>query len=351
MSKFAIVTDSCADLDAALRQKYDIDYVNMRYIYDDRDVPASLDWEFMPYHDFYDLMRKGVRIKTAQVPDTEYEEKFISYLKKGMDILLISCSSALSSSFAAGKKVARDLSEKYPERKILCIDSLNSCMGLGLICMWASHLRCKGMTVEEVFAEVESHKLCANQFATVQDLNYLKRAGRVKAAAAFFGGIMQVKPVIISDAKGQNFAIEKAKGRKASLSRIVELFLESYDKDFYFNDVYVAHADDIAAAEQMRAVLREKLGDDVKIEISVIGPIVGASVGPGTVAVYGFGKKSDGKPINCLFCGCAFSQAAFFMGGKSKIKTKSRAILPDIVDESKRLLYNYFEKNKGWCLI
>ena len=97
MNKFAIITESCADLTKELRQKYDIDYVNMRYIYDDNDVPASLDWEYMPYRDFYDLMRNGTRVKTAQVPNADYEEKFTAYLEKGYDILSISCSSALSS--------------------------------------------------------------------------------------------------------------------------------------------------------------------------------------------------------------------------------------------------------------
>ena len=291
MNKFAIITDSCADLTKELRQKYDIDYVNMRYIYDDNDVPASLDWEYMPYRDFYDLMRNGTRVKTAQVPNADYEEKFTAYLEKGYDILSISCSSALSSSFAASEKIAESLKAKYPERKIYCVDALNSCMGEGIINLWASNMRAAGKTVDEVYAEIEAHKLEVNQFATVQDLTYLKRAGRVKAAAAFFGGLMQVKPIIISDAKGQNFAVEKVKGRKPSISRIIELFVESYNRQADFKNVYVTHADDEETAKAIKTELEAKLGADVKVSIGVIGPIVGASVGPGTICIYGFGKK------------------------------------------------------------
>ncbi|MBP5177469.1 MAG: DegV family protein [Clostridia bacterium] len=291
MDKFAIITDSCVDLDKDLRDRYDIDYVSMRYLYDDKDVPASLDWEHLSYHDFYDLMRKGTRIKMAQVPSEEYFKKFSYYLEKGMDVLSLSCSSALSASYFAGEKVAEELRKRYPERKIYCVDSLSACMGLGIINLWASTLRAGGKKIDEDYAEIEAHKLEVNQFATVADLNYLKRAGRVKAAAAFFGGIMQVKPIIISDAAGQNFAIEKVKGRKQSISRIIELFCQSYDRNAPFGEVFVSHADEPDTAEEMRAVLSEKLGADVKISVGVIGPIVGASVGPGTVAVYGFGKK------------------------------------------------------------
>ena len=291
MNKFAIITDSCADLDKATREKFDIDYVSMRCLYDDKDIPASLDWEYLPYKEFYGLMRRGTRIKMAQVPAGEYGEKFTKYLEQGYDILSISCSSALSASYFSSEKVSAKLMEKYPDRKIFCVDSRNACMGLGIIALRASKLRAEGKSIEEVYADTEAHKLESNQFATVEDLNYLKRAGRVKAAAAFFGGLMQVKPIIISDAAGQNFAVEKVKGRKASISRITELFLDSYDKNSYYNDVYVSHADDEATAEAVKVDLQSKLGDGVNVYVTVIGPIVGASVGPGTVAVYGFGKK------------------------------------------------------------
>ncbi|MBO4572878.1 MAG: DegV family protein [Clostridia bacterium] len=290
MKDFVIITDSCADLDKALREKYDVSYVNMRFSYDDKDFPASLDWEALPYKEFYALMRDGKRIKTSQVPVEEYRKAFESALKDGCDVLSVSCSTALSASYNASLRVKEELKNEYPDNEIYCVDALNSCMGLGLLCIWAAKLRSEGLSAAEVYEKLNENKLKMNQFATVEDLNYLKRAGRVKASSAFFGGIFQVKPIIISDAIGQNFAVEKVKGRKTSVDRIVELFAAAYDKNSPMKTIAVSHADDEATADLMVEKLKEKLGD-VEIIKAVIGPIVGASVGPGTVCIYGFGDK------------------------------------------------------------
>ena len=119
MSNFAIITDSCSDLEKDLRVKYDIDYVCMRCLYDGNDEPASLDWDFMPYKDFYGKMKSGAFIKMAQVPFNDYYEKFSYYLEKGQDVLSVSCSTALSASYHASVKAAKELKEKYPDRKII----------------------------------------------------------------------------------------------------------------------------------------------------------------------------------------------------------------------------------------
>ena len=292
MRQFAIVTDSCGDLAKNLREKYQIDYVPMRLNYDDVDVPASLDWEFIPLKDFYNLMRNGKRIKTSQVNAEEYRKNFSDYLENGMDVLYIACSSALSTSYHASVLVRDELKEKYPEGKVICIDSLNSCLGLGLICIAASKLRAQGKTIDEVAEYVENNKLKMNQFCTVEDLTYLKRAGRVSTASAVFGGLLQVKPIIISDAVGNNYAMEKVKGRKKSIDRIAELFKEAYDENGEFQTIGIAHADAEVDADLLAAAVLEKLGNkNVEVITSYIGPIVGASAGPGTIAVYGFGKE------------------------------------------------------------
>ena len=158
MKNFAIVTDSCGDLGENLREKYGIDYAPMRFSYDDVDVPASLDWEYVPLKDFYDLMRKGKRIKTSQVNAEEFRQKFEEYLDKGEDVLYIACSSALSASYKTSLTVRDEMMKKYPDRKIICVDSLNSCLGLGLICIAASKLRAEGKTIEEVAEYTEKTK-------------------------------------------------------------------------------------------------------------------------------------------------------------------------------------------------
>ncbi|MBO5327741.1 MAG: DegV family protein, partial [Clostridia bacterium] len=217
MKPFVIVTDSCSDLPKELRDRFNIDYLYMHFIYDGNDVLASLDWEFVPVKDFYNLMRNGTRITTAQVTTPDYLEAFEKYVKNGFDVLSISCSSALSGSYKASTIAREEVLKKYPDAKIICIDSLNSCMGLGSMCINASIMREEGKPIEEVAAYIEENKLYYHQIATVDDLAYLKRAGRVSATSAFFGSILKIKPIVISDAIGQNFASEKVKGRKASI--------------------------------------------------------------------------------------------------------------------------------------
>ena len=297
MRKFAIITDSCSDLYKDIRDKYDIDYVKMRFIVDGNDYPASLDFEEFSVHDFYNLMRDGKRIRTAQVTEATYIEAFEKYLAQGMDVLSISCSSALSASINGSYSARDKLLEKYPDAKIICIDSLNSCSGLSIICMTASTLRSEGKSIEEVAEYIEAHKLEVNQLATVDSLEYLKRAGRVSSVSAVFGGMLQVKPIIISDAIGQNASVEKVKGRKNSLNRLIELFKEYY-VDAPYQKIIVAHADCEEDAIQFKAMVEEARPDkNIDVELKYIGPNIGASVGPGTMAIYFYGKEVTYKAV------------------------------------------------------
>lgn len=289
MKKFVIITDSCSDLEKDLRIKYDIDYVPMHYRIDDKDYVASLDWEELSAPDFYNVMREGKRIYTAQVNAIDYQEKFESYIKKGFDVLYISCSSALSASVKSSYQVRDELLAKYPESKIICIDGLNSCSGLGILCIKASELRSEGKTIEEVADWVSAHRKIMHQEATVDKLTYLKQAGRVSATSAFFGGLLSVKPIIISDVNGQNVSVEKVKGRKVSLARLAERTKERYIAH-PFQRVHIGHADCLEEALELKKLVIEAIGD-IDIHVCYIGPIVGASVGPGTLALYFFGTE------------------------------------------------------------
>ena len=289
MRKFVIITDSCSDLDKATRDKYDIRYIPMRLLYDDRDIPADLDWGIISFEEFYKLMREGVRFKTAQINVQEYLAEFEKIIKEGYDILSISCSSAFSSSYKGSLTARDELKEKHPEAEIICIDSRNACWGLGNLCITASKLREEGREIHEVADYIEANKQRMNQFCTVESLTYLKRAGRVSATSAVFGGLLQVKPIIISDVSGQNSAVEKVKGRKNSFDRIIEMYVDAYEKDPY-QRIVIAHADCADDAQTLKKALSEKIPDE-EIEIAKIGPIIGASAGPGTVSIYGFGTE------------------------------------------------------------
>lgn len=290
MKPFVIVTDSCSDLSKANRTKYNIEYIEMSFRFDGHEYPANLDWNQIPFEHFYDLMRNGTTIKTAQVNVPQYLEEFEKYIKGGYDILSISCSSVLSSSYNGSLVAKEQLLQKYPDAVIECVDSKNSCMGLGIMCIVASQMRDEGRSIKEIAAYIEEHKQEVNQFCTVESLTYLKKAGRVSAASAVFGGLLQVKPIIISDINGQNAAIEKVKGRKNSMARIAEMFKAAY-LDNQYQHVYVAHADAEEDALILADMIKNAMPDkNLNIEIEKIGPIIGASAGPGTIAAYCIGS-------------------------------------------------------------
>lgn len=291
MKKFVIVSDSCCDLPEVLRKEYDVEYIPMRIHFDGKEYPADLDWKDISYGDFYQLLKDGVRIKTSQINANEYVDVFEKYITDGCDVLYIACASALSNSFNGSLTARDELLKKYPDAKIICIDSRNSCMGLGTMVITASKMRGEGKTIEDVAEFTEKHKQEVNQLCTVESLSYLKRAGRVSAMSAVFGGLLQVKPIIISDVNGLNHAVEKVKGRKNSINRLIEMFKESYNENAPYQKITVVHADIEEEAEKIKELLIPCVKEGTQIDIEKIGPIIGASTGPGTVAIYFYGKE------------------------------------------------------------
>ncbi|MGN0824071.1 MAG: DegV family protein [Candidatus Coproplasma sp.] len=284
MKDYVILTDSCSDLGKDVREKLGIDYVQMNIVYDGKELPASLDWDLYTPAELYNIMRGGTRVTTNQVPVQNFNTAFIKYMEKGKDVVYIGCSSALSGSVNTGKVVADELAEKYPDNKIYVIDSLCSCLGEGLMAMDAAKMRQGGKSAEEVAQYIESNKLKYLQFAAVDDLTYLKRAGRVKASAAFFGNLFGVKPILISNRQGENLAVKKVKGRKNSLDELVTM-LKANIVDPENQTVAVVHADCVKDAEYLKSKIESEL--NVKeVYVNYIGPIIGASVGPGTVGIY-----------------------------------------------------------------
>lgn len=284
MADFVVLTDSCSDLGKDIRQKYDIDYVQMHIVYDEKELPASLDWDLYKPKELYDIMREGKRITTTQVPVETFASTFEKYLKEGKDVVYIGCSSALSGSVNTGAVVASELKEKYPDNKVYCIDSLCSCLGEGLMTIDAAILRAEGKTAAEVADYIEANKLKYQQFAAVDDLTYLRRAGRVKASAAFFGNLFGVKPILISNKSGENLAVKKIKGRKNSLDEIFNMAKAAIVEPEK-QTVAVVHADCLADAEYLKERLIKEVGVK-EVYVNYIGPIIGATTGPGTISIY-----------------------------------------------------------------
>ena len=291
MKNIKIFTDSCSDLTKDLRDKYDIDYVKMNTVFNGEEKTADLDWTEYTPKEFYDIMRNGGRITTTQVPEQEFRKEFTKALEDGYDIVYIGCSSKLSGSVEMGKVVSKELLKNYPDRKIHCINSLNACMGEGALAVKAAQLRAEGMSSDEIAEKINAIRNNVNQYVTVHSLDALKRAGRVKAASAFFGNLLGVKPIIISNTEGDNVPIKKAKGRFNSMREIVDLMAENItepDKQC----VYIAHADSEDDALELEKLIKEKI-PAAKTHINYIGPIIGASIGPDALGIFAFGKNVE----------------------------------------------------------
>lgn len=298
MAKFKIFGDSCSDLPTEIRKQFDIEYVHMGLVVDGEEKRADLDWIDYTPEEFYGWLKEGRKVKTTQVSVPEFEECFTPALEAGYDILYIGCSSALSGSVNTCEVLVKPaLLEKYPDRKIIVIDSLNASGSEGLILVKASQLRAEGKSIEEVAKWVEANKLRFHFFATVDTLTYLKNAGRIKGSKAFFGNIIGVKPIFISDAHGNNLVIKKVKGTKNSLEEIIAGIKSVIDLT-QCKEIWVGQG----MAEDRAEIIKQRLVDELKIEAHTItiGPIVGTTCGPGIVAAYCFGSEvtrfeGDGK--------------------------------------------------------
>lgn len=290
MRKVKIITDSCADLTAEQLERYGIDYAKMTTVYEGKESPAYLTWTAEEAHDFYNIMRDGKRITTAQVSVEEFTRVFELYLSQDMDIVYIGCSSKQSGSVNTGFVIAKKMMEQFEDRKIVCIDSLNASIGIGMLAIEAAKMANGGASAEDIEKHILSVRKNVNQYVTVHSLDALKRAGRVKGSAAFFGNLMGVKPVLISDANGDIVAYKKVKGRQKSFQEIVEM-LKSSIIDSENQVIYFTHAD--CSQEEVDSLVelikREIPCKDV--EVGFIGPIIGASIGPDAVGIWGFGQE------------------------------------------------------------
>ena len=290
MKKYIVMTDSGSDLEKSLRDEFGIEYLPTHLSCEGKTFDADLDWKPMPVKDFYNAMREGKRFISTQVNVEEYKAAFRKYAEAGMDVLYVGSSSALSSSIKASY-VARDaILEEYPNVKIICVDSLRGCYALGMLAIRAAELRAEGKTIEEAAAWIEENRMTVNMIGSVDKLTYLKQAGRISATSAFFGGLLSIKPIIVADAVGRNFAEEKVKGRHTSFVRIAEKTKEAF-VDVPYQRVMISHADCLEEAEELKKMVLNALGKDVDVHIGYVGGCVGSAVGPGMVGVFFFGKE------------------------------------------------------------
>ena len=289
MNKVKIITDSCSDLSGELLTKYDIDYAKMTTVCEGVQQEASLLWEYYSPKELYDKIRNGIKVTTTQVPPEEFTRIFDLYIND-YDIVYIGCSTKQSGSVNTAAVIAKQYKEKYPDSSIYCIDSLNASIGEGMLAIKAAEMRDEGKSAKEIFDSVSAMRNNVREFITVHTLEYLRRCGRVKATAAFFGNLIGVKPILISDANGVQTPVKKVKGRKNSFAEIVNLMKENIT-DSENQTIYLVHADcDPAEIEALKNDTLSKIKCKDVLPL-YIGPIIGASVGPDAIGLFAFGTE------------------------------------------------------------
>ena len=282
---FKIITDSCCDLTDEMIAQLDLTVAQLSVEMDGRSFTNA---EMGPKA-LYDHMRAGKMPKTAAANPDGWAECIRPVLAAGQDALVLAFSSGLSATYQSAVIAAEELREEFPQRKLIVIDSLSAAIGLGLLVHTAAKLRSQGKTIEETAAWVEAHKLNVCHWVTVEDLMHLKRGGRVSAATAVVGTMLNIKPIIRVDDNGKLETTAKCRGRKAALNYLLDRMAETFDPEID-DTVFVGHGDCAADAEYLANAVRERFG--VKnVYINYIGAVVGTHTGPGVAVLFYYGKN------------------------------------------------------------
>lgn len=288
MNRFIITSDTTADLPKDYVEKNEIGILPMSFQMEGKDYSGD---EELDIKEFYDKMRNGLMPTTSQINPTQAKSKFEEYLKNGYDVLHISFSSGLSGSYNNTRIASIELNDEYKNKKVVVIDSLSVSLGEGFLVNKAVELRNEGKSIDEVAMWLEENKIKVCQHFTVNDLNHLYRGGRVSRATAILGSVIGVKPIIHVDNEGKLIPIAKVRGRKQSLTKLIdnmEKTIGSYKSEN--KTVFISHGDAYEEAVALGERIKEKFGVE-SIMISPIGPVIGSHSGPGTVAVFFMGEK------------------------------------------------------------
>ena len=286
MNEYVIFTDSCCDVSPELLAKWGVPYANMTFSFDGEDKEyIGTD---ISNHDFYDRMRQGAHARTAAINADTFARAFTPVLEESKDILYVAFSSGLSTTVNSAHMAAAELQEQYPDRKIIIVDTLAASAGGGLMVYLAVAKKNEGATIEENAAYIESLVPQHCIWFTVDDLEYLKRGGRVSPLVAFAGGVLGIKPILQMDEEGHLVKVSTARGIKKAIEALAEKYAElSYEKKN--TPIFISHAEAENDAKQLADILMQRHGAEVTL-ITEIGPVIGSHAGPGTIALFFIGK-------------------------------------------------------------
>lgn len=287
MSNYVIFTDSAADIKPELLNKWGVSFISLTFRFEGDDKEYSNNE--ISASDFYARMREGGIAKTAAINPETFAKAFEEILSRGNDILYIGFSSGLSTTYNSAKIAMDELKEKYPERKMLAVDTLAASAGQGMLVYMAVEKKNSGADIEETAQYIEDVKLKLCHWFTVDDLVYLKRGGRVSPTVAFVGNLLGIKPVLHVDNEGHLINMFKVRGRKAAIAALAEKLGElALDKKG--GTVYISHGDCMNDVKALEEILKKNYGAKVDI-VADVGPVIGAHSGPGTLALFFVGKE------------------------------------------------------------
>ncbi|MCI9171217.1 MAG: DegV family protein [Lawsonibacter sp.] len=289
MSDFVILTDSSADLSADMVRKLNVEVLPLGFVLDNQTYRNYPDNREMDPHVFYERLRAGDVATTNAVNVAQYVEALEPLLQAGKDVLVLAFSSGLSTTYNSSRLAVEELSARYPERKLYTVDTLCASLGQGLLVWYAARERERGRSIEEVRDWIEEHRLNICHQFTVDDLHFLKRGGRISAATAVVGTMLQIKPVLHVDDEGHLINIGKARGRQASLKALVDK-MEQTALDSGSLTVFISHGDCLEDARTVADMVKNRFGVE-EVYINYVGPVIGAHSGPGTVALFYAGTE------------------------------------------------------------
>ena len=287
MNNFVIYTDSACDIKGETLLEWGIHHIELSFRFEGEEK-EYLNGD-MDITKFYGKMKEGGVAKTSAINPDTFEKEFEKTLSNGKDILYLSFSSGLSTTYNSARIAADELKTKYPDRQIRVLDTLAASAGQGMLVFFAAQKQKDGASLDETAEYIENIKLNIAHWFTVDDLVYLKRGGRVSPAVALIGKALGIKPIMHVDNDGKLIKMGTIRGRIASISALCDKYTELC-KNKENGTIFISHADCIADAQKLADMIEQKHGAKTQI-ITDVGTVIGAHAGPGTLALFFVGTE------------------------------------------------------------
>jgi DegV family protein with EDD domain len=292
LANYIVSCSSTADLSKEHLQQRNIKYICFHFRLDGKDYQDDLG-QSIPFEEFYSAMENGADTSTSQINVSEYLDYFSKFLEEGKDILHICLSSGLSGSYNSAVNASRIAQERYPDRKIVVIDSLGASSGYGLLMDRIADLRDSGMSIEELRDWIEEHKLNLHHWFFSTDLKFYIKGGRVSKVSGTIGQMLGICPLLNVDENGRLIPRAKIRSKRKVISEIVRRMEQHAENGLeYSGKCFISHSACIEDAKAVASLIEErfkKLNGEVKI--NYIGTTIGSHTGPGTVALFFWGDS------------------------------------------------------------